>query len=345
LEKYLCDDLGEAFSIGVWHATWDQLREQLGPMPWRPIIDRFKDVVEPYGFNPPGHDLHRSLRVQVSDRLTPELQAQLVAETFIAPRLQDAVDAQIRYELGIRYDLGDDVDGRIEQGRGSYLRRELPAANRFMGATFAGAEQVSWIAFYEFAEHVGAQYDAQSKRQLEAFKRYARSCGWLYAFRTIAFVSDRPSEIHFDAQHRLHHPAGPAVRCRDGWGAYVWHETAVPGWLIAERARLTPDTIERLPNVEVRRAALEIYGFDRYLAVRKPRVIAADQLHGQLRRLLEVNVAGLPFRIVEAVNGTIEPDGTRRRFHIGAMPGDTPAEAIAASYGIAPACYREAVRT
>jgi hypothetical protein len=52
------------------------------------------------------------------------------------------------------------------------------------------------------------------------------------------------------------------------------------------------------------------------------------------------------------INGTVEPDGTRRKFHLGAArrrgsvaPPDTPHDAIANSYGIAPEHYREAVRT
>jgi hypothetical protein len=50
-------------------------------------------------------------------------------------------------------------------------------------------------------------------------------------------------------------------------------------------------------------------------------------------------------RILEVSNGTREPDGTRRTFHLGAMPGDTPHQVVAASYGINPETYRESVRT
>jgi hypothetical protein len=60
---------------------------------------------------------------------------------------------------------------------------------------------------------------------------------------------------------------------------------------------------------------------------------------------LTAEVKGETLRIVEVVNGSLEPDGTRRKFLLGAMPGKTPHEAIAASYGINPAHYQEAVRT
>jgi hypothetical protein len=342
LAKYLCDDLGDPFSIRVWHAMWDQLRAQLGDAPWRALVALFRDVVEPYGFNPPGHSLGDSLRVQVSDHLTPELHQQLTAGTLTALR-QEIGRFKELIEAHIRYELGDDANGRREQAWGSYLQRELPLSNRMVSASYAGGEEACWIALYEFAEHIGARYDTQSKRELAAFKQYVLSCGWLYAFRSIVFVSDRPAEIHFDPEHRLHHAAGPAVRYRDGWGAYVWHGTAVPRWLI--EGPITPEAIDRLTHFPARWAALQIYGLDRYLVARSSRLIAADELHGRPRRLLEAAVAGRPFRVIEVVNGTLEPDGTRRKFHLRAMPGDTPAEVVAATYGIAPAHYREAVRT
>ena len=115
--------------------------------------------------------------------------------------------------------------------------------------------------------------------------------------------------------------------------------------MIEQRDKVTPDDIEAEPNTELRRAMLEIFGFERYLEARSAQVIAQDELHGQPRRLLEISVAGAALRIIEVHNGSLEPDGTRRRFHLGAMPGDTPHECLAASYGIVPAHYREAVRT
>jgi hypothetical protein len=86
-------------------------------------------------------------------------------------------------------------------------------------------------------------------------------------------------------------------------------------------------------------------GFELYLTAREARLVSADELHGQPRRLLEIDVAGNRLRIIEVTNGSLEPDGTRRKFHLGALRGETPAEVIAASYGIAPKIYREAVRS
>ncbi len=51
-------------------------------------------------------------------------------------------------------------------------------------------------------------------------------------------------------------------------------------------------------------------------------------------------------RVIHVVNGSLEPDGSRREFVLGAMSGARTAhEAVAMSYGINPQHYREVVRT
>jgi hypothetical protein len=73
-------------------------------------------------------------------------------------------------------------------------------------------------------------------------------------------------------------------------------------------------------------------------------------VHGRPRRLHEITVRGEAIRVIEVENGSLEPDGTRRRFVLGAATrrGERPEschDAIAASYGVNPAVYHEAVRT
>lgn len=346
LYKQLCKDLDERFSTQVWHATWGQLQEQIGEPQYRPLAAQFGDLG---GEQLHSDQLYSDLKFAVSvgyhlwDQITPELQEDLVellaaALSETGSQVRDPIDTQIRDHFR------RNIDPRHEHRPDAFLRREL-AFNGWQRPCLIGGQETSWLALYDFVEHIGGQYDAESKRLLEAYKDYARNCGWLYAFRSVAFVSDRPREIHLDAQRRLHHETGAAVRYCDGWGAHVWHGTAVPSWLIEGRSTITPRMIDQLPYAQVRQAALEIFGFNRYLAAREANVIAADELQGQPRRLLEVFVSGYPFRIIEVVNGTRERDGTRRKFHLAAMPGNTPAEVIAASYGIALAHYREAVRT
>jgi hypothetical protein len=338
LHKHLCEDLDEPFSIEIWDATWAQLQEQIGEAQWRPLVAQLSNVDGTAA--PIQQRIHGVVGDHLSVQLTPQLLEQLARETLFALRpdagspVREPIDAQIRN------DFRRNIDRRDEHRPGAFLRRAYLRREWLEGyqqSCLIGGQEASSLALYDFAEHIGVKYDAKSKRQLEAYKDYAGSCGWLYAFSLAAFVSDRPTEIHFDAQRRLHNATGPAIRYCDGWDAYAWRGTGVTGWLIEQRNTITPQVIAELPYVNLRRAALEIYGLDRYVAACEPKVVATDELHGQPRRLLEVSVAGSPFRVIEVINGSREHDGTRRTFHLAAMPGDTPAEVIAASYGIASA--------
>ena len=163
-----------------------------------------------------------------------------------------------------------------------------------------------------------------------------------------AMVCDRPRLLRRNVGGRLHNASGPAIEWRDGWGLCFWHGLKLRReheWIVREPRRLSPETIENEPNAEIRRVMLEAFGFDRYLAARHARVVHADELHGQPRRLLEVEIRGERVRILEVNNGSLELDGTRRKFHLGAMRGETAHDVTAASYGIAPQHYREAIRS
>jgi uncharacterized protein DUF6745 len=173
-------------------------------------------------------------------------------------------------------------------------------------------------------------------------------CGLVATHTDFVIVSDRPRSLLRNAAGRLHASNGPAIEWRDGWGLCFWHGIGLPRdheWIVRTPQLLSPERIEDEPNAELRRVMLEAFGFERYLAARAARVVAADELHGQPRRLLEVTIRGRALRIVEVTNGSLEPDGTHRKFHLGAMAGDTPHDVVAASYGIAPKHYREAVRS
>ena len=174
------------------------------------------------------------------------------------------------------------------------------------------------------------------------------SAGFYWTLDGVCFVSERPSQIHLDQAGRMHCDNERAITyAGTGWGLYVWHGYRIPddhAWIITDKGRITAEAIMGEPNAELRRIMCEITAFE---PIRKlARVVREDvDGNGNPRRLLIVKVKDETLRIVEVVNGSLEPDGTRRKFLLGAMPGATPHDAIAASYGISPKHYREALRT
>jgi len=240
------------------------------------------------------------------------------------------------------------LNEKLSNNQREVLERQL-WGQLFQPSYFIGGQDAFWLVFYEYGEYLGAHFAPRTKAHFDAYRTYALTAGWLYPYKSIAFVSDRPAEIHFDAQRRLHSATGMAVSFRDGWGLHAWHGLRVPARLI-EAQEFSAEAIEGENNAEFRRVLLEREyggrsGFELYAEQRKVKLIAEDELHGFPRRLLEVEINGENIRIIEVVNGSLEPDGARRKFHLSALRGNTPHDVVAASYGIAPQHYREAVRT
>jgi hypothetical protein len=105
---------------------------------------------------------------------------------------------------------------------------------------------------------------------------------------------------------------------RDGYKVWAWRGTRVPEWVITN-----PDLgpISRESNTEIRRCAIENYGWDRYLTA-----IGAEPVHtepdpgnpGHTLALYDLpdaaQVYGSPVRLVVMHNASRDRDGGRRTF-------------------------------
>ena len=214
------------------------------------------------------------------------------------------------------------------------------------------------VDFISFFRHIAQLPIDYSKWQ--HYEAAATHAGWRFMHPDFCIVVDFPLELHRDEQARPHCESGPSHRWSDGFQFYHWHGYRIPEgkeWIIADKARITPDAIEAEENAELRRIMLEIEvdgrtGFDRYREARGAKVIDADNLHGRPRQLLSIQVRGEEHRIIDVLNGSLEPDGSRRQFLLGAARNPrtrdqarTVHEAVALSYGIDPGVYSEGVRT
>lgn len=142
-----------------------------------------------------------------------------------------------------------------------------------------------------------------------------------------------------------------AIRYRDGWGFHAWHGLRVPAWVI-DRSK-PPAEILREPNQEIRRAGIEAYGWDRLVDALN--ITAIDECPdpgnpGHTLRLVDVpeNIAGERLTLVLCTNGSVERDGTRRRYalDVTASRCRRALDAVAWTYDVPPELYAElAVRT
>ena len=59
------------------------------------------------------------------------------------------------------------------------------------------------------------------KRKWKALKLLVENCGRIYSFRKTCLICDRPAEISFDQEFRLHSETGPAIIFVDGYSIYA----------------------------------------------------------------------------------------------------------------------------
>lgn len=147
----------------------------------------------------------------------------------------------------------------------------------------------------------------------------ARSAGPWFAHERRVFVSERPCELHLDEEERLHCPSGPALRYPDGYAIHAWHGVSVPAWAIEQPERITVRALTREPNVERRRALLEIAGYERLLTRGGFERLDHDRTNGATlwRKRLELDEDLL---LLELRNATREPDGSHKRYVLRVPP-------------------------
>jgi hypothetical protein len=181
--------------------------------------------------------------------------------------------------------------------------------------------------------------------ELELWATLVRSCGWWWPREGFCVVSERPLAIRTEpsgSAYRLHSATGPAVVYPDGWAVHVWHGTRVPSWVIEDP---TADRINQEFNVEVRRCAIEHLGWPAFIDQAGLKLLSRAPDPGNPGCELELyNLPRqkwhAPTRLLLAVNGSVERDGTRRRYGL-RVPADFdhPLDAAGWSYGLTGAQY------
>ncbi|MGW5737869.1 MULTISPECIES: DUF6745 domain-containing protein [Streptomyces] len=175
-------------------------------------------------------------------------------------------------------------------------------------------------------------FDTSEGSPLDGLAAVARAAGWWWPFERVAIVCERPLELHRDEAGRLDRADGPALAFPDGFALHAWRGMPVPEEFLGELSALTPERIRAEENAELRRVMLEHYGYDRYLDESGAVPVHRDET-GVLWR---VELAGdEDVVMVEVVNSTPEPDGTRRTYWLRVPPATrTAREGVAWTFGL-----------
>lgn len=167
-----------------------------------------------------------------------------------------------------------------------------------------GNEWSGWVSYLSFFRHV-AKLDLPI---YEKFKHYEQATKAPPRFMHAKFwiVSAFPTMLKTEGENnRLHAASGPAKAWPDGFELHVWHGTRVPASWIEDKDSIKPEMALTWKNIEQRRAAAEIIGWDKILRLLKPEVIDTDP-DPEIGVLLEVALPGSenPTRFLKVRCGT-----------------------------------------
>jgi hypothetical protein len=206
----------------------------------------------------------------------------------------------------------------------------------------AGQHEFAWLGAYEYLREVlGLRSETEPLRGL---MQLAKNLGWMQPHQHTCWLVERPNLLCGDARGRLHNAQGPALRYPDDWCVWAWKDVEVPSWMIEQPERITLDAIDCESDVQVRRCMIEIITPQRYVALGGPIHVAEDESGVLWRKVWHTFDA---WAVVEVVNATPEPDGTRKHFFL-QVPAHmrTAREAVAWTYGMSEHAYsRLIVRT
>ena len=125
---------------------------------------------------------------------------------------------------------------------------------------------LGWIETYagwiEFGKMIGAKLNQE---HYDLFLLCAGNLPFLIPYKGICFVSDKPTEIHWNNK-RLHRDGGASLKFADGYSMYNLNGVRMEEWMTLKLAEeIDPAEILKVENVEQRRELIRKVGMERFL--------------------------------------------------------------------------------
>jgi hypothetical protein len=188
---------------------------------------------------------------------------------------------------------------------------------------------------------------------IEARLEIARSAGPWWAFDGLVIVSERPLLVALDDRGRAHAEHGPALAWADGLELWAWHGVRVEPWIVTNPERITVEAIDEESNAEVKRILIERFGAERLIREGNGELVHQDETGklwrrriGPATRFAWERQPDEPIVMVEVLNATPEPDGSRKTYFLRVPPTTrTAREAVAWTFGVRADEYRPAAQS
>ena len=226
--------------------------------------------------------------------------------TSVWDSVRDSVEAEVRDSVGasVRASVWASVEASVRASvRDSVWDSVRDSVRASVEASVYGQHDAGWLSFYDYFRDA-ISLDEQTAK-LGGLWLLAQSAGWALPHQNICWVSERHNILSRDDRGLLHGISGPAVAFPDGWAIYAWHGTRIPAEWIDNRASLTAKVALTCTNMEQRRAAIEMLGWNAILSELNARTIDTDG-DPQIGTLVEVDLPDLrrPARFLRVTCGT-----------------------------------------
>lgn len=233
------------------------------------------------------------------------------------------------------------INGRAARIAGSVSGIAAPPDAEYWLPTSDSGQWDTWSRFLDAADAVtGSPIPDGGFLRLMAELR--ASCGLVLAFHGVIHLLERPLAIRLDEQGRLHADEGPALAYADGTEAWAIHGVVVPKYVVSAPDRIDIGAIDAERNAEVRRILVERFGAERLVREGGAELVHEDATGRLWRRPLpEATWPEQPVVMVEVVNSTPEPDGSRKTYFLRVPPDTRTARAaVAWTFGMSEAEYQ-----
>jgi hypothetical protein len=276
----VCDSVGDSVwdsvKVSVGDSVWDSVKVSVGDSVWDSVGASVKVSV--------GASVKVSVRTSVWDSVRDSV------GDSVRDSVGDSVWASVRDSVrdSVWDSVGASVGASVRDSVWDSVRDSVgDSVGDSVWDSVYGAHDSGWLSFYDFfGEAVGLN---TKNGKLHGLMELAKSAGWALPHREMCFVSERHNILRRDDLGRLHCENGPACAYPDGWSIFAWHGTRIPAEWIMDRKSLTPEIALKWENMEQRRAACEILGWDSILSQLKAKVINEDD-DPQIGILVEVTI-------------------------------------------------------
>ena len=165
---------------------------------------------------------------------------------------------------------------------------------------YTSVSNYTWISFFKYFERIGVLKNELFKNYSDLFIS-ANIYEWA-KLEDRAVVCRKPLYIKRDEQGRLHSTNTPAVEWVNGDKHYFVKGIEVPDLWIEDKVTL--EDIKTASNAELRRIAMELYGYKEYVIDIGAKKVSSDEW-GELYRV-EIE-EDEPITMVSVLNSTCEP--------------------------------------